>query len=276
MHIHTALKRPTPHPSKTNPTQSARAPRHLLRQAAPIIGIGLFLFIWQAVVWLRLYPEFIIPSPAAVASRFVDVLLDGRLWLHTSTTALQIILGFALGATLAISVGYVVAKSLVFEAIVSPIFIAIQSTPVVAYAPLPNQITSSGAASKVITSALIVFFPLLLNTVVGVRSVPNDQRDVMRLLNASRWQIFWQLEVPAALPILLGGLKVSATLAVIGAVVGEFVSAKAGLGYLIERADYDFDTPLVFVAIVMLALLARVMYGAVAWVERRVLRWRVK
>jgi NitT/TauT family transport system permease protein len=130
--------------------------------------------------------------------------------------------------------------------------------------------------SKVVVCALTVFFPILVNTVVGVRSVERDLHDLMRALEATRWQTVWLLEVPAALPVLLGGLKVGATLAVIGAVVGEFVASSEGLGYLLKQGQQLYDTPLVFVGIGTLMVLAMSLYGAVALAERALLRWRAE
>jgi NitT/TauT family transport system permease protein len=253
---------------------TAQGWRSLFKPFAPLLGIMAVLLIWQAVVSLRLYPEFIIPSPASVWGRFVDVVMDGRLWLHTRTTLGQMLIGFALGASIGVALGYAMAKKRWLEHVLSPIITTMQSTPIVAYAPLLIIWFGSGSTSKIITSALIVFFPLLLNTIVGVRMVSPDQRELMRLFNASGWDMFWRLEVPSALPVMLGALKVSATLAVIGAVVGEFISANAGLGYLINRANYDYDTPLMVVAVLTLALLARLMYGSAALLERQVMRWR--
>jgi NitT/TauT family transport system permease protein len=131
-----------------------------------------------------------------------------------------------------------------------------------------------GLFSKVLVCALIVFFPVLINTMVGVRSVPDDLRDLMRSLRATGWQTFVNLEVPAALPVFLAGLRVGATLAVIGAVVGEFVGADRGLGYLVNRARGQYDTALVFVSVLTLVLLALLLYGLVARLERRLLAWR--
>ena len=242
-----------------------------VRVVAPILVMLLILAVWQGITMLKLYPEFIIPTPRSVVERFFTVLWDGRLWLHTWTTTSQMLVGLALGLSIGILLGYVMAKSRALEDALSPLVLAFQSTPVVAYAPLLVIWFGSGPTSKVITSALIVFFPMLMNTIVGIRTVPASLRDLMRSLRASRWQTFAQLEVPAALPVLFGGLKVSVVLAVIGAVVGEFVSSDAGLGYLINRARYDYDTPLVVVAILMLAFIARLMYGIVALLERRML-----
>jgi NitT/TauT family transport system permease protein len=132
----------------------------------------------------------------------------------------------------------------------------------------------SGRLSKVLICALIVFFPVLVNTVVGIRSVEEDLRDLLRSLGANRWQTFRMLEVPAALPVLLGGLKIGVTLSVIGAVVGEFVGADQGLGFLINQARGLFNTSLVFVAVLALVVIALVLYGIVMLLEMWLLRWR--
>ena len=146
--------------------------------------------------------------------------------------------------------------------------------PIVAIAPLLIIWFGAGIASKVIICALLVFFPMLVNTVLGMRNIPPELRDLMRSLEATPLQTFWHLELPAALPILLGGLKVSATLSVIGAVVGEFVSASAGLGYLINFGRGIYDTPLVIAAVFTLTGLALLLYGLAAWLERILLDWQ--
>lgn len=250
-----------------------RAP---LRALVPVVGVLVILAVWQVITMLDIYPEFIIPTPLSVVQRFLTVARDGRLWLNTWTTVSQMLVGLGIGLSIGVTLGYVMAKSRTLEEALSPLVLAFQSTPVVAYAPLLVIWFGSGPTSKVVTSALIVFFPMLMNTLVGIRTVPNSLQDLMRSLGATRWQMFSRLEVPAALPILFSGLKVSAVLAVIGAVVGEFISSEAGLGYLINRARYDYDTPLVFVAIFMLALIARLMYGAVSLIERRALAWQAR
>ncbi len=145
--------------------------------------------------------------------------------------------------------------------------------PTVAIAPLLIIWFGPGRLSKILVATLIVFFPVLVNTVVGVRSVPDDLYELMRSLRASRWQIFTKLEIPSALPVLFGGLKIGATLSVIGAVVGEFVGADEGLGFLINLARGTYDTPLVFVAIFTLIVLAMALYGLVTVLERWMLRW---
>jgi NitT/TauT family transport system permease protein len=248
--------------------------RFSLRRLTPIIGLLLLLAAWQALTMAELYPAFIIPTPISVFNKLFEVIRDGRLWLHTSTTLGQMLFGLGIGLLVGLVLGYLIAKNRTLEDLLSPIIVAFQSTPVVAYAPLLVIWFGSGPTSKVITSALIVFFPMLMNTIIGIRSVPASLRDLMGSLGASRWQVFAKLEIPAAMPVLIGGLKVSATLAVVGAVVGEFVSASAGLGFLINVARQQYDTPLVMVAVLTLAVIARAMYGAVTLVETRVLAWQ--
>jgi NitT/TauT family transport system permease protein len=248
--------------------------RSLIPIASWVITPLLILLGWQLIVSLRFYPEFIIPSPAAVLEKAVEVIGNGRLWEHTQVTLTQTLLGLLIGAASGMLLGYMAAKSRWLDALLSPLVVTFQSTPVVAYAPLLVIWFRDGITSKVITSALIVFFPMFLNTVVGLRNVPHSLRDLMLSLRASRWQMFTQLEVPAGLPVILGGLKVSATLAVIGAVVGEFINADAGLGFLIEQARNAYDTPLVIVSVLTLALSARLLYGFVEYLESRLLRWQ--
>jgi len=170
--------------------------------------------------------------------------------------------------------GYALAKSPTAERLLAPYIVASQSVPTVAIAPLLVIWFGPGMFSKILVAALIVFFPVLVNSIVGVRSVPEELKDLMRSLRATRWQVFAKLEAPAAMPVILGGLKIGATLSVIGAVVGEFVGSDAGLGFLINVGRGQYDTALVFVAILVLVVMALGLYTIVDRLERRLLRWR--
>jgi NitT/TauT family transport system permease protein len=172
--------------------------------------------------------------------------------------------------------GYLIAKSRAFEQLVSPFLVASQAVPIVALAPLLIIWFGPGTFSKVLICGLIVFFPVLVNTVVGLRAVPRSLHELMRSLHASRWQMLRQLEIPAALPVFLGGLRIGATLSVIGAVVGEFVGADRGLGFLINVGRGQYDTALVFVAVFTLIALALSLYGIVILLEKRFLAWQEK
>jgi NitT/TauT family transport system permease protein len=232
------------------------------------------LALWELAARLGNFPAFILPSPGMVWARLVQVLGDGTLARHFLFTLAEVLTGLALGAIAATSLGYLLAKSLPLERLLSPYIVASQSVPIVAIAPLLVIWFGPGPLSKVLICALIVFFPVLVNTVVGLRSVEEDLRDLMRSLRATRWQTFRLLEAPGALPVFLGGLRIGATLAVIGAVVGEFVGADRGLGFLINRARGQYDTALVFVAVLSLVAMAMSLYGLVVLMEANLLSWR--
>ena len=156
----------------------------------------------------------------------------------------------------------------------APYIVASQSIPIVAIAPLLVIWLGPGILSKILTSALIVFFPVLVNTVVGLKSVPRELYDLMRSLQANSWQRIIKLEIPAAMPVFLGGLRIGATLSVIGAVVGEFVGADKGLGFLVNVGRGLYDTALVFVAVFTIVLLSLGLYGSVIFMENRLLSWQ--
>lgn len=234
------------------------------------VGIGL----WEGLVRWQEYPSFILPSPLVVGRKFILLATDGTLLRHTQVTVLEIALGLCLGVLLACLLGYFLGKHRALEQVVAPYIVASQSVPIVAIAPLLVIWLGSGMLSKVLVCALITFFPMLINTIVGIRTVDRDLYDLMRSLRASRWQLFRLLEVPAALPVLLSGLKLSMILSVVGAVVGEFVGADVGLGFLINLSRGVLDTPMMFVAILCLVIIAQALYLSVAFLERRYLAWQ--
>lgn len=244
--------------------------QHALTPAVLLLAVAL----WELIVLWGDYPAFILPRPARVAARFVVALRDGTLQTHVPVTLKQVFGGLALGLSVALVLGYLLAKSRTLERVLSPYLVASQAIPIVALAPLLVIWFGVGSLSKVLICALILFFPVLINTIVGIRSVDNDLVDLMRSLEATRWQIFRYLEVPAALPVLFGGLKVGVTLSVIGAVVGEFVGADRGLGFLVNLARGLFDTPLMFVALFTLMTIALALYLVVSLLESWLLRWR--
>ena len=241
-----------------------------------LISITLGIIAWDVTVRLSGLPKFILPSPADVWMRLLTALADGSLLMHTGYTLIEILLGLFFGVSFATIIGYMLAKSRSLEKILSPYLVASQAIPIVAVAPLLVLWFGSGITSKVLICALIVFFPVLVNTVVGVRAVPAALYDLMNSVRASRWQILLKLELPASLPVLLGGLRIGATLSVIGAIVGELVDAKNGLGFLLKVGDFQYDTAMVFVAVFMLVSLALMLYGIVTLLEIRFLKWQNK
>lgn len=251
-----------------------RSPRSAVNLLSTLTSLILALGFWQLLTQLTDLPAFILPTPADVWLRFARALVDGSLLRHTGVTLGEILLGLLTGSAAATVLGYLLAKSRLFERILAPYLVASQAVPVVAIAPLLVIWFGPGIFSKILICALIVFFPVLVNTVVGVRDVPAPLRDLMSSLRATRWQTLRYLEIPAALPVFLGGLRIGAALSVIGAVVGEFVGADKGLGFLISVGRGQYDTALVFVAIFALVGLALALYGVVTLLENRLLQWQ--
>src|SRR5262245_28805964 len=247
----------------------------MTKRFTPILISSLtFLLVWQLIARYSGLPNFILPSPFSVWTRFLRAVQDGSLLFHTGISLLEILLGLLAGVLFATVVGYILARSRSLERVLSPYLVASQAIPVVAIAPLLVIWLGDGILAKAVICALIVFFPVLVNTIVGVRAVPIALYDLMNSLHASRLQILWKVEVPASLPVFLGGLRIGATLSVIGAIVGELVSAEQGLGFLLQLGDFQYDTPMVFVAVFMLIALALMLYGIVTLLEKRFLKWQ--
>jgi NitT/TauT family transport system permease protein len=258
---------------------TVRAPTH--RQwpsivLSIVVAAVIFVIAWKAVVVVGGYPVFILPAPELVAQRFITAWADGTIQPHFIATLWEIIIGFLVGATLAVIVGYLLARSPLAERLLSPYLVAAQATPILALAPLLVLWLGTGLLPKVVICALIVFFPVAVATMVGIRSVDKRLLELGRSLRATRWQVFRHLELPAALPQIFGGMRVGVTLAVIGAIVGEWAGADKGLGVLINVARGSlFDFPLFFATLLTIALIAVVLYVIVVLVERVVVgSWR--
>jgi NitT/TauT family transport system permease protein len=241
-----------------------------------LISLLLLVSIWALISGLNLLPPFILPGPGQVALRFFEAISDGTLPRHIATTLSEVLLGLLAGSVFAMVCGYAIARSRLLERLLLPYLVASQAVPIVAIAPLLVIWFGPGLFSKVLICALIVFFPVLVNTAVGLRSVPPHLRDLMRSMHATRWQSLRHLDIPSALPIFLGGLRIGATLAVIGAVVGEYVGADSGLGFLLNVARGQYDTALVFAAVFTLVGMALGLYALVLLAERHFIQWQVK
>jgi putative riboflavin transport system permease protein len=235
-----------------------------------ILAFILFVVAWKAIVLVGGLPPFILPPPEAVAERFVSAWLDGTVWPHFITTLVEIALGLAVGVALALIAGYGLARSVLFERLASPYLVAAQAIPILALAPLLVLWFGNGLASKVVICAVIVFFPVAIATMVGIRSVDPRLLELGRSLRATDRQILSTVEIPAALPSIFGGLRVGVTLAVVGAVVGEWAGASRGLAVLLNLARGSlFDIPLMFATLVTIALVGVALYLIVVALERR-------
>ena len=270
------LRKPAENVLDMNPKLIRALSQTSSRNWPGMISVTFGILAWYLLTRYSGIPNFILPSPQSVWTRFLQALGDGSLIYHTGITLIEILLGLLSGTIFATFVGYGLAKSRSLERILSPYLVASQAIPIVAIAPLLVIWLGDGILSKVVICALIVFFPVLVNTIVGVRAVPIALYDLMRSLHASRSQILWKVEVPASLPVFLGGLRVGATLSVIGAIVGELVDAEEGLGFLLQLGDFQYDTPMVFVAVFMLIALALMLYSIVTLLEKRFLKWQEK
>ena len=239
------------------------------------VGLVAFVALWKAIVIVGNYPTFILPPPEVVVARFVSGWTEGTIGRHAGTTLAEVALGFTVGASSAILVGYGLARSRLVERLVSPYIVAAQATPILALAPLLALWFGPGLTAKVVICALIVFFPVAISTMVGIRAVDARLLELARSLRATRRQVLLTLEIPAAMPSIFGGLRVGVTLAVVGAIVGEWAGSERGLGVLVNLARGSlFDIPLLFATLLTIALLGIALYALVVIVERAVLAAR--
>ena len=233
-------------------------------------ALVVFVLVWQAVVVISGFPPFILPPPAAVWARWLTAWSEGIIEPHLGTTLTEVALGFSVGAGSALVLGYALARSPLVERVLSPYLVAAQATPILALSPLIALWFGPGLLGKVVICSLIVFFPVAVATMVGIRAVDAGLLELGRSLRATRRQILTTLEVPAALPSIFGGMRVGVTLAVVGAIVGEWAGAERGLGVLINLARGSlFDIPLMFATLLTIAMVGIVLYLVVVLVERR-------
>ena len=261
---------PAAHAPAAGAAQPSRARRAGSSVLPVVLSLVVFIVAWQAIVVIGGYPAFILPAPLVVLDRFVAAWTDGTMWPHFSTTVVEVLLGFAIGASLALVVGILLARSRLAEKLLSPYLVAAQATPILALAPLIVLWFGTGLPSKLVITTLIVFFPVAVATMVGIRSVDPRLLEMANSFRATSWQVIRRVEVPAALPAILGGMRVGVTLAVIGAIIGEWAGGERGLGVLINIARGSlFDIPLMFATLATLALLGVTLYLVMVLIERR-------
>jgi NitT/TauT family transport system permease protein len=256
-----------PHYGAAAPLPRRRSWRLPTGLGLPVSLAGL-LVIWELLVRWRDYPAFLLPAPSAIWARFVAASADGTLWMHTATTLSEALGGFALALAVGVSLGYVLVQWAWLERVLAPYLAASQAVPVVAVAPLIVLWVGTDLRAKMLVAALITFFPILISTVVALRAVPRELREMAVISGANRWQLLWFVELPLALPVLFGGIKSGLALATTGAVVAEFVAGRDGLGALINIARGLFDTPLMFVALGLLVAMTLGFYLIATLLER--------
>lgn len=239
----------------------------------PLLLFVVFVAAWEGAVRLFAIPAIVVPSPVAVAKALHRGFASGELIEHFQVTFAEVIFGYAIGASVGFALGVAIGLFPFLERTLYPYIVAFQTLPKVAIAPIIVIWFGYGIESKIVITAAIAFFPVVANTIVGLRAVPVDQVELMAAFTASRWQVFRMARLPHALPYVFVGLDVAVVLSVIGAIVGEFVGSQAGLGYLILQRNFHLDMAGVFAILIVLSAMGIGLHLAVNFVRRRVVFW---
>jgi NitT/TauT family transport system permease protein len=245
----------------------------LLRRLTPFVGILVFLGVWQAGVAIFKAPAYLLPAPTQIFDTFFAEL--PKLAYHGWVTMYEMLLGYGLAVAIAIPLAIAITASQRFDRFVMPTLLFFQVVPKVAIAPLFLVWFGVGALPKILVAFLISFFPIVIDAAVGLRSMSTEMNDLARSMGATKLQAFLRFRLPTSLPYLFSGLKVAATLAVAGAVVGEFVGADKGLGYLLLVTNSNLETALMFATIVALTIIGLVFFYAVERFEALLIPWHV-
>ncbi len=238
----------------------------------PVAAAIAFLLLWEGIVHLLNIKPYLLPAPSNILQKLTGQW--GTIWDYTLVTGFEVLLGFLLSIIVGIPLGMVIFYVKALERVIYPFLVASQTIPKVAIAPLLVIWFGFGLTPKVIVAFLIAFFPIVVDTVVGLKSTPPEMIYLVRSMGANRLQTFLKISLPNALPNIFGGLKVAITLAVVGAVVGEFIGADRGLGYLLVVANGYLDTPLVFAGIIVLSLMGIFLFFVIEIIERLLMPWR--
>src|SRR5438034_709334 len=244
------------------------------RIALPLTGFVVIIAIWDALVELLHVPVFILPSPSSV----LQALADKRetFFSNAEYTAGVVVTGFVIAVAIAVSLALVIAFSRTLSAIVYPLIVSTQAVPKVALAPLILMWLGFGPRGGVLVTVLISFFPIVVDTVLGLKSLPEELHYLALSMGAGRWRTFVKIRIPYALPFLFSGMKIAITLSVVGAVVGEFVGSNQGLGYYLLVASANAQTDEVFADVFILSFLAVALFGVMQLLERILVPWSRK
>lgn len=233
----------------------------------------LMLVVWDLVVRLGIVEEIIVPYPLDVLHALVEEVQNSSFWNHLRVTGIETVAGFGIGSAVGFVLGAVLGMSSWIRAVTFPYVVAFQGLPKVVLAPVFITALGFGMGSKIAMAVALAFFPVLLNTMVGILSVDEDQLKVMKVYSASPWQTFRKLTLPSAAPLVFAGLKAGLTFSLIGAIVGEFVGAAEGLGYLLNTYAYQLRIPQVWAVMVVLALLGVLLYWLIELADRKIVYW---
>jgi NitT/TauT family transport system permease protein len=255
------------------PTKPLLRARWVADVAQPVAALVIFVALWEAVCRLFRVPAYLVPAPSAI---FTDTAqLSGPVVMHTLATGETVLLGFAASVVISLPLAVLITASPLLANAIYPLLVVTQSIPKVALAPILVVMLGSNELPRVVVTFLVAFFPLVLSIAAGITAVPPELIELGRACKASRWRELWRIRLPYAVPFVFSGLKAAITLSVVGAVVGEFVNADRGLGYLIVTSTAFFRVPLAWGALVLLSLMGIVLFQAVVIVERVFFPWAV-
>ena len=262
----------------TSDTPKARRPLRLGTKSWSLLLLVVLLGGWELGVRLFHVPKFLIPPVSDIAVALwrglaASPFAKDSLWYHSAITVTEILLGFFVGSAIGLAIGVVVSQMPRLEAILEPYVSALQSLPKVAVAPIIVVWLGFGIGSKVAIICLLTFFPVLVTSIAGFKAVDPDCIDLLRSLSATPWQIFRKAKFPSALPYIFAGLNMAAAFAVVGAIVGEFVGAQAGLGVLIQQMEAQMDTGGSFSVFIVLSVIGIVLTTILRRIQQRVLHW---
>ncbi|STZ58170.1 binding-protein-dependent transport system inner membrane protein [Mycolicibacterium tokaiense] len=240
----------------------------------PTAVILMVLAIWEGVVGFGMVNPIILPPPSAIATSLAAMVTEPFFWEAAQATMTETLVGFVIGIVTAWVLGTLLGMSDLARRALYPIVVAFQITPRIAFAPIFLTWFGFGLESKIVMAATICFFPLLLNVLVGMETVDRDARTLMRSFGASRWQEYRELTLPSSLPLILAGIKNAVTLALIGAIVAEFVGASVGMGVLSKTFSFQLDVASSFAVIIALMFFGLLLYGLVELIDKRLVYWR--
>jgi NitT/TauT family transport system permease protein len=273
-----AVDRPASVPSASPPQASVVAHflRRLRRPIPSLLVLVVFVGVWELITRTEFVHPIILPPPRDVAAALRELVSSGELQQHLLVTTIETIGGFLVGSAAGFLLAWLAVSSPLANRALRPFIILLQATPKIALAPLLITWFGFGPLSKVAQSALLTFFPVFINSDVGLSIVDEDSVRLMRSLKASRWQTFIKLRLPSALPAIFAGLRTGLTFSLIGAVVSEMIGAREGLGLILVRYQAGFDIPLMYAVIFVMGMLGLVLFLAISFIDRRVVFWRDK
>ena len=260
----------------TIPAQARKSGGFLFPFSEQILPVAFFLaliVLWEVFVRAGGVPSYIFPAPSQVFNSLVNLIQRGTLWPNLGATLLSLGVGYALGACLGVILGTAFAEVRILERLIYPLIVALQSMPKVALAPLFVMWFGYGFTSKTVTVLLISLFPVLVNTVIGLKSADSDRVDLLRAMTANRFEVFYYVKLPSAAGHIFAGLQVGFVMALIGALVAEFIGSDKGLGIIIQNAQLNIDTAGMFAVLVILSLIGTCGTTAIKFLQRKVVFW---